>query len=94
MALAVEPGRIGVGKGRRASTFRRVFLGRRGTIAATGVIAGFAAAALLAPVLAPYDPLAQSYLRINAYPSASTGSAPTSSVETSSRASSSGRATR
>jgi peptide/nickel transport system permease protein len=37
---------------------------------AAGVVAIFVAVALLAPWIAPYDPLAQSYLRINAYPSA------------------------
>lgn len=46
-----------------------VFLGHRATIFAAIVIAVFVAIALLAPLLAPYDPLAQSYLKINTYPS-------------------------
>ena len=69
MALAVEPGRIGTRERRRASALRHVLLGRPGTVAAGVVVAGFVATALLAPAIAPYDPLAQSYLRINAYPS-------------------------
>lgn len=43
---------------------------RPATLAALAIVLLFAALALLAPVLAPYDPLAQSYLRINADPSA------------------------
>lgn len=42
---------------------------RPATLVAMAVIVLFITVALLAPVIAPYDPLAQSYLRINAYPS-------------------------
>ena len=41
-----------------------------GTLLALAVVIAFVLVALLAPWIAPYDPLAQSYLRINAYPSA------------------------
>lgn len=47
-----------------------VFLGHPAVIFAAFVILVFIAIALFAPVLAPYDPLTQSYLAINAYPSA------------------------
>ena len=53
----------------RFAILRRIVLGQRSTILATIVIAIFVAIAVLAPLIAPYDPLAQSYLRINAYPS-------------------------
>ncbi len=53
----------------RFALARRMFA-RPSTVAATGVVVIFALVALLAPVIAPHDPLAQSYLRINAYPSA------------------------
>lgn len=50
---------------------RRLFSRERpATLAAAMVVVAFVAIALLAPVIAPHDPLAQSYLRINAYPSA------------------------
>lgn len=55
---------------RFAALRRLVSRERPATLAALAVVAVFAAVALLAPVIAPYDPLAQSYLRINAYPSA------------------------
>jgi len=55
----------------RFLALRRLFSRERpATIAAALVVLGFIAVALLAPVIAPHDPLAQSYLRINAYPSA------------------------
>lgn len=60
--LAPEPSRFAV--------LGRILLGQRSTVLASIVIAIFVAIAILAPVIAPYDPLAQSYLRINAYPSA------------------------
>ncbi|QYO75199.1 ABC transporter permease [Devosia salina] len=47
-----------------------IFLGRPVTIVAACVILIFGCIAIFAPMLAPYDPLAQSYLKINAYPSA------------------------
>ena len=59
--LTPEPSRFAV--------LRRILLGQRSTILASIVIAIFVAIAILAPTIAPYDPLAQSYLRINAYPS-------------------------
>jgi peptide/nickel transport system permease protein len=46
------------------------FLGRPSTIIAALVILIFVIIALFAPLLTPYDPLAQSYLKINTYPSA------------------------
>jgi peptide/nickel transport system permease protein len=70
MSLAAETSHILAPEERRFATLRRLFLsGRPSTILATVVIAVFVVVALLAPVIAPYDPLAQSYLRINAYPS-------------------------
>ena len=48
----------------------RRLLARHSTRAAIAVVALFCMIALLAPVIAPHDPLAQSYLRINALPSA------------------------
>ncbi len=48
---------------------RDVLLGRPGTIVAVIVIVLLGLVALLAPVLAPYDPLAQSMLKINRTPS-------------------------
>jgi ABC-type dipeptide/oligopeptide/nickel transport systems, permease components len=49
---------------------RAVLFGRPETVFATAVIAIFILIALLAPWLAPYDPLAQSILKINRLPSA------------------------
>jgi peptide/nickel transport system permease protein len=49
---------------------KRIFLGRPATIFAAIIIVVFIVIALLAPYIAPYDPLVQSYLAINAYPSA------------------------
>lgn len=55
----------------RFAALRKLFSPERpATIAAALVVLGFIVVALLAPVIAPHDPLAQSYLRINAYPSA------------------------
>ncbi len=53
----------------RWALLRRILLGRPSTRAATGVILVFVAVAVCAPWLAPYDPLAQSFLAINALPS-------------------------
>ncbi|WP_431284576.1 ABC transporter permease [Humitalea sp. 24SJ18S-53] len=47
----------------------RLLFAKPTTIAALLVVLCFITVALLAPVIAPYDPLAQSYLRINQYPS-------------------------
>jgi peptide/nickel transport system permease protein len=55
----------------RYAALRRLFSAERpATLVAMAIVVVFAAVALLAPVIAPHDPLAQSYLRINAYPSA------------------------
>ncbi len=55
----------------RFAALRRLVSGERpATLVAIAVVLVFAAVALLAPVISPHDPLAQSYLRINAYPSA------------------------
>ncbi len=51
------------------ATLRAVFLSRPAVVAATAVIILFITIALLAPWLAPYDPLAQSYVKINRPPS-------------------------
>jgi peptide/nickel transport system permease protein len=70
MSLVLDPGQDLAPEPSRLDVLRRILLGRRATILASIVIAVFVAIAILAPVIAPYDPLAQSYLRINAYPSA------------------------
>jgi peptide/nickel transport system permease protein len=70
MSLAAEPSPILAPDEPRLATFRRLFSSDRpSTLLAMAAIAVFVVVALLAPVIAPYDPLAQSYLRINAYPS-------------------------
>lgn len=61
-ALQEEPSRLDL--------IRRILLKRPSTVAATVLVLVFASVAILAPVIAPYDPLAQSYLHINAEPSA------------------------
>ncbi|WP_207910579.1 ABC transporter permease [Rhizobium sp. BK376] len=48
---------------------KRVFLTRFSTVIAAVIIAIFVIVAALAPTIAPYDPLKQSYLDISAYPS-------------------------
>lgn len=52
------------------SIVKSVFFGRPVTLVAACVILIFIGVAIFAPLIAPYDPLAQSYLRINTYPSA------------------------
>lgn len=52
------------------ATLRAVLLSRPAVMAATLVIVLFIVVALLAPWLSPYDPLAQSYIKINRSPSA------------------------
>jgi peptide/nickel transport system permease protein len=69
MSVAAEPGQDLAPDVPRFAALRCIVLGQRATIAASTVIVLFAAVAVLAPMIAPYDPLAQSYLRINAYPS-------------------------
>jgi peptide/nickel transport system permease protein len=55
----------------RFATLKRLFSRERpAALAAAAVIVVFVVIAVSAPAIAPYDPLAQSYLRINAYPSA------------------------
>ncbi|MBI3506545.1 MAG: ABC transporter permease [Proteobacteria bacterium] len=54
----------------RLAVLRRLLSSERpATLVALAVAAAFVAIALLAPLIAPYDPLTQSYLRINTYPS-------------------------
>jgi peptide/nickel transport system permease protein len=48
---------------------RLISLDQPGTVVAAVVVCAFVLVAAFAPWIAPYDPLAQSYLRINAYPS-------------------------
>jgi peptide/nickel transport system permease protein len=70
MTIAVEHEHLAAPIERRFATVRRLFLSDRPSAAiAALVVLLFVGIALLAPVIAPYDPLAQSYLRINAYPS-------------------------
>lgn len=69
MSLVIEPGNDLAPEPSRFAVLRRIVLGQRSTILASIVIAIFVTIAILAPAIAPYDPLAQSYLRINAYPS-------------------------
>jgi peptide/nickel transport system permease protein len=60
-AVPVEP--------RFSKLKRLVSRDRPATVLAVLVVILFVVIALAAPLIAPYDPLAQSYLRINAYPS-------------------------
>lgn len=54
---------------RLVDNMKRIFFGRVGTIFALCVIIAFVLVAVLAPILAPYDPLAQSLIKINRLPS-------------------------
>lgn len=54
---------------RRLDLMRRILLGRPSTIVATLIVVIFMTIAVFAPLLAPYDPLAQSILSTNALPS-------------------------
>jgi peptide/nickel transport system permease protein len=69
MSFALEPSDDLAPEPSRFAVLWRIVLGQRSTIVASIVIAIFVVIAILAPVIAPDDPLAQSYLRINAYPS-------------------------
>jgi peptide/nickel transport system permease protein len=60
-ALAPEPGRL--------ARVRGVLLGKPGSAFGCAVIVVFVLVAVLAPVLAPYDPITQSMARINRPPS-------------------------
>jgi peptide/nickel transport system permease protein len=59
--LAPEPNRL--------QAIKSIMLGRPGTIFGLVIIAIFVLVALFAPLLAPYDPLTQSMLKINRMPS-------------------------
>jgi peptide/nickel transport system permease protein len=59
--LAPEPSRLAI--------IRQVLLNRTSTKMAVCVIAVFVLIAAFAPLIAPYDPLAQSYIKINQTPS-------------------------
>jgi peptide/nickel transport system permease protein len=50
-------------------TLKSILLRRPGTMIATGIVATLVFIAIFAPVLAPYDPLTQSMLKINRMPS-------------------------
>lgn len=54
---------------RLADNLRRIVLGRVGTLFALAVIVVFVLVAVFAPVIAPYDPLTQSLIKINRLPS-------------------------
>jgi peptide/nickel transport system permease protein len=54
----------------RASLLRRIIFRKLSTTIAFSVIVAFALLAVFAPWIAPYDPLKQSFLSINKYPSA------------------------
>ena len=56
-ALAPEPSRL--------RAMRSVLLGRPGSIFGCAIIVIFVLVAVLAPLLAPYDPITQSMARIN-----------------------------
>ncbi|MEJ1159410.1 ABC transporter permease [Prosthecomicrobium sp. N25] len=60
--IAPEPGRFDL--------LKLALFGRPATIVAFVIIMLFVAVAILAPLIAPYDPLAQSYVKINRPPSA------------------------
>ena len=49
---------------------RRAIFGKATTIAGAAILLIFVLIAVFAPLIAPYDPLQQSYLKISAYPSA------------------------
>ncbi len=53
----------------RTEMLRKTLLSRPSTVFAVVVIAVFATVALFAPWVAPYDPLAQSFFKVNQYPS-------------------------
>ncbi len=48
----------------------RIFLGRKATTIAAGIVVGFVAIAAAAPWISPHDPLAQSFIKMNQGPSA------------------------
>jgi peptide/nickel transport system permease protein len=71
MSSALEPAQDLAPEEPRFAALRRLFSRERpATLVASAVVLVFVVVALAAPWLAPHDPLAQSYLRINTYPSA------------------------
>ncbi|MGO4669871.1 ABC transporter permease [Bosea sp. 2RAB26] len=70
MTLATEQTHVLAPEEPRFGLLRSIILGQPSTILATIIIAVFLAIAVLAPAIAPDNPLAQSYLAINSYPSA------------------------
>jgi peptide/nickel transport system permease protein len=70
MSVAAEPLPAASSESTPWGIVRRIVLGRLSTAVAGFVILVFVVIAVFAPWLAPYDPLAQSYLKINQYPSA------------------------
>jgi peptide/nickel transport system permease protein len=71
MSSAIEPLQELAPEEPRFAALRRLFSRERpATVVAVAIVLLFVAVALAAPWIAPHDPLAQSFLRINAYPSA------------------------
>ncbi|WP_343715696.1 ABC transporter permease [Inquilinus sp.] len=69
MAVIIDTADIIAPAPNRLAILLRIVLGRPATIFATLVIAVFVVVAVLAPWIAPYNPLAQSILKINQGPS-------------------------
>ena len=70
MTVTIEPAPQAIAEDHRlADSFRQILYGRISTSLALVVVAIFIFVAAFAPLLAPYDPLAQSILAINQNPS-------------------------
>ena len=69
MSLLIEPADDAIPDLNRLDVLRQVLFARPATGIALLVILLFAVTALFAPVLAPYDPLTQSFLKVNLSPS-------------------------
>ena len=69
MAAIIDTTEIIAPAPNRLAILARIMLGRPATIFAALIIAVFVAVAVLAPWIAPYNPLAQSILKINQTPS-------------------------
>ncbi|WP_342240290.1 ABC transporter permease [Inquilinus sp. OTU3971] len=69
MAAIIDTAEIIAPAPNRLAILARIMLGRPATIFAALIIAVFVAVAVLAPWIAPYNPLAQSILKINQTPS-------------------------
>ncbi|GLQ55626.1 glutathione ABC transporter permease GsiD [Devosia nitrariae] len=67
--IAEETARVLPAEPSALEKVRKILFGRLDTMLATGIIVVFVLIAVLAPFLAPYDPLAQSILKINRLPS-------------------------